>query len=46
MSTTDDDLIADPAAAWDAAPAWDNFVETGLDHWRTEVHTNSHHHGH
>lgn len=39
MSTPDDTLIADPAAAWDtAAPAWDDFVETGLDYWRTEVH--------
>ncbi len=35
----DEALIADPAAAWDAAaPAWDDFVETGLDYWRTEVH--------
>lgn len=39
MSTPDDALIADPAAAWDAAaPAWDDFVETGLDYWRTQVH--------
>jgi 2-polyprenyl-3-methyl-5-hydroxy-6-metoxy-1,4-benzoquinol methylase len=37
--THDEALIADPAAAWDAAaPAWDDFVETGLDYWRTEVH--------
>jgi 2-polyprenyl-3-methyl-5-hydroxy-6-metoxy-1,4-benzoquinol methylase len=33
------ELIDDPAGAWDAAaPAWDDFVETGLDYWRTEVH--------
>lgn len=39
MSITDAALIADPAAAWDAAaPAWDAFIETGLDYWRTEVH--------
>lgn len=32
-------LIADPVAAWDAvADLWDDFVETGLDYWRTEVH--------
>jgi 2-polyprenyl-3-methyl-5-hydroxy-6-metoxy-1,4-benzoquinol methylase len=38
-SSRDDALIADPAAAWDAAAAaWDNFVETGLDYWRTEIH--------
>jgi 2-polyprenyl-3-methyl-5-hydroxy-6-metoxy-1,4-benzoquinol methylase len=37
--TPDEALIADPAMAWDlAAPAWDDFVETGLDYWRTEVH--------
>jgi SAM-dependent methyltransferase len=40
MTAPDDEaLIADPATAWDAAaPAWDDFVETGLDYWRTEVH--------
>src|SRR5687768_14353957 len=39
MPSRDDALITDPAAAWDAAaPAWDDFVETGLDYWRTEVH--------
>ena len=40
MTARDDEaLIADPAAAWDAAAAaWDDFVETGLDYWRTEVH--------
>lgn len=39
MTTRDEELIADPAAAWDAAAeAWDEFVETGLDYWRTEVH--------
>ncbi len=39
MSTPDEALIADPAAAWDAAAeAWDDFVETGLDFWRTDVH--------
>ena len=39
MSSRDEALIADPAAAWDAAAAaWDEFVETGLDYWRTEVH--------
>ena len=40
MTESDEEaLIADPAAAWDAAaPAWDEFVETGLDYWRTEVH--------
>lgn len=39
MPTRDEELIADPAAAWDAAAeAWDEFVETGLDYWRTEVH--------
>jgi 2-polyprenyl-3-methyl-5-hydroxy-6-metoxy-1,4-benzoquinol methylase len=38
-ASQDEALIADPAAAWDAAaPAWDDFVETGLDYWRTEVH--------
>lgn len=39
MSSRDQALIADPAAAWDsAATAWDDFVEAGLDYWRTEVH--------
>ncbi len=39
LSHDDAALIADPAAAWDAAaPAWDDFVETGLDYWRTDVH--------
>lgn len=39
MPTRDEFLIADPAAAWNAAAAaWDEFVETGLDYWRTEVH--------
>ena len=39
MRSRDEALIADPAAAWDAAAgAWDGFVETGLDYWRTEVH--------
>lgn len=39
MPTHDEELIADPAAAWDAAAeAWDEFVETGLDYWRIEVH--------
>jgi 2-polyprenyl-3-methyl-5-hydroxy-6-metoxy-1,4-benzoquinol methylase len=38
-STRDEALIADPVAAWDAAAGpWDEFVETGLDYWRTEVH--------
>jgi 2-polyprenyl-3-methyl-5-hydroxy-6-metoxy-1,4-benzoquinol methylase len=38
-SPHDQALIDDPAAAWDAAaPAWDDFVEAGLDWWRTEVH--------
>jgi 2-polyprenyl-3-methyl-5-hydroxy-6-metoxy-1,4-benzoquinol methylase len=38
-ATRDQTLIANPAAAWDAAaPAWDDFVETGFDYWRTEVH--------
>ena len=38
-SSRDEALITDPAAAWDvAAAAWDEFVETGLDYWRTEVH--------
>src|SRR4051794_35857990 len=37
--TRDEDLISDPAMAWDlAAPAWDDFVETGLDYWRTGLH--------
>jgi SAM-dependent methyltransferase len=39
MPSRDETLITDPAAAWDAAAAaWDAFVETGLDFWRTEVH--------
>jgi 2-polyprenyl-3-methyl-5-hydroxy-6-metoxy-1,4-benzoquinol methylase len=40
MTAPDDEtLISDPAAAWDAAAAaWDDFVETGLDYWRTELH--------
>jgi 2-polyprenyl-3-methyl-5-hydroxy-6-metoxy-1,4-benzoquinol methylase len=39
MCESDDALIADPIAAWDAvADLWDDFVETGLDYWRTEVH--------
>jgi 2-polyprenyl-3-methyl-5-hydroxy-6-metoxy-1,4-benzoquinol methylase len=39
MPSRDEALIADPAASWDAAAAaWDEFVETGLDFWRTEVH--------
>ena len=39
MPSRDEVLITDPAAAWDAAAtAWDEFVETGLDYWRTEVH--------
>lgn len=39
VSARDRALIDNPAAAWDAAaPAWDDFVETGLDYWRTEVH--------
>lgn len=39
MPTRDEALIADPVAAWDAAAEpWDEFVETGLDYWRTEVH--------
>jgi 2-polyprenyl-3-methyl-5-hydroxy-6-metoxy-1,4-benzoquinol methylase len=39
MVTRDEALIADPVAAWDAAAEpWDEFVETGLDYWRTEVH--------
>lgn len=39
MRESDEALIADPVAAWDAvADLWDEFVETGLDYWRTEVH--------
>ena len=40
MTVPDDErIIADPAAAWDAAADdWEEFVETGLDYWRTEVH--------
>jgi len=39
MREADEALIADPVAAWDAvADLWDDFVETGLDYWRTEVH--------
>ena len=39
MQDADDALIADPVAAWDTvADLWDDFVETGLDYWRTEVH--------
>lgn len=40
MSEPDDEaIIASPAAAWDAAAAaWEEFVETSLDYWRTEVH--------
>jgi 2-polyprenyl-3-methyl-5-hydroxy-6-metoxy-1,4-benzoquinol methylase len=40
MAVPDDEaIIANPAAAWDAAAdAWDEFVETGLDYWRTDLH--------
>ncbi|MFT4038093.1 MAG: methyltransferase domain-containing protein [Thermomicrobiales bacterium] len=35
----DDELIADPVAAWDAvADLWDAFVEGGHDRWREQVH--------